>query len=321
MRSYVANRRPVVGSRESSLSALLSLFTSPGTLLCCARRSLVGLVVAVLLASSVAHAAGHGPVYGLATPTLGKGSWSLDIAVMGMDGTDGSGHMLMLRPMVGYGITSDLQVSLSVPVQLYLIGQLARSRMMLMMPAEQDVELQLAWRFFRKAIGVGSRIETTGSIYADFPIQELREGAHIYPGLVGALVTGYASRSWYVWGGGLYRRYLGPVGDRVDHVGDTAMYSLVVGYRPPWFQNRELPQGDWRLFAEMVGEYSFRTQIAGQDVANTGGHRIFLGPTVLGLYGGWGISGGPQFAVYNALNGNQPKYFIRYVVNFTYWWF
>ena len=53
-----------------------------------------------LLVSSLAHASGHGPVYGLATPTLGKGSWSLDVAAMGMSG---DGHRLMVRPMVGYG--------------------------------------------------------------------------------------------------------------------------------------------------------------------------------------------------------------------------
>jgi hypothetical protein len=257
-------------------------------------------------------------VYGLATPTLGKGSWSLDVAAMGMSG---DGHMLMVRPMLGFGITSDLQLSLSVPIQFFTIGQLARSRMMTMMPADQDIELQLAWRFQRKALGVGNRIETTASVYVDFPIQSHREGASIYPGLVGTLVTGYASRSWYLWLGGLYRRYLGPVGDAVDHVGDTAMYSFVIGYRPPWFQNRELPHGDWRIFGELVGEYNFPTLIAGQQEPNTGGHRIFVGPTLLGLYGPWGISGGPQFAVYNALNGKQQKDFVRYVVNFTYWWF
>lgn len=288
------------------------------------RRFAIGFFLAglpALLASSPAHASGHGPVYGLATPTLGKGSWSLDVGAMGMDGVNGDGHMLMIRPMVGYGITSDLQLSLSVPIPLYTIGQLARSRMMMMMPADQDFELQVAWRFQRKALGVGNRIETTGSVYVDFPIQGTREGAHIHPGLVGALVTGYASRSWYVWLGGLYRRYLGPIGGMADHVGDTAMYSLVVGYRPPWFQNRELPKGDWRIFAELVGEYTFPSQIAGVDVPNSGGHRIFLGPTLLGLYGAWGISGGPQLAVYNALNGTQPKDFVRYVVNVTYWWF
>jgi hypothetical protein len=232
-----------------------------------------------------------------------------------------SGHMLMIRPMVGYGITSDLQLSLSVPIPLYTLGQLARSRMMAMMPADRDVELSLAWRFQRKALGIGNRIETTASVYVDYPIETRREGARIYPGVVGALVTGSASRSWYLWIGGLYRRYLGPVDDMADHVGDTAMYSLVVGYRPPWLQKRELPHGDWRIFGELVGEYNFPTQLAGVDVPNTGGHRIFLGPTLLGLYGAWGISGGPQFAVYNKLNGVQAKDFVRYVVNFTYWWF
>lgn len=44
-----------------------------------------------------------------------------------------------------------------------------------------------------------------------------------------------------------------------------------------------------------------------------------LGPTLLGLYGGWGISGGPMFPVYSDLNGDRGPDKVRLVVNFTRW--
>ena len=288
-----------------------------------ARRSITRFAMVIFssllaLFPEAARAAGHGPVFGLATPTLGKGSWSLDGGVMGRSG---GGEMLMARPMVGYGITSDLELSTSLPIPLYSTGNLARARMMTTMPADPDVELQLAWRFQRHALGIGNRIETTATLYVDYPIFSARDGVRVFPGLAASLVTGYASRSWYLWAGGFYRRYLGPIDQTADHLGDTAMYSLVVGYRPPFLARRELPKGDWRLFAELVGEYNFPDELGGAREPDTGGHRLFLGPTLLGLYGAWGISGGPQFAIYNDLNGVQSRDFVRYAVNFTYWWF
>ena len=104
-----------------------------------------------------------------------------------------------------------------------------------------------------------------------------------------------------------------------DHTGDMALYSLVLGYRPERFR-AELPHADWRVFVELVGEYRGRDEIAGRELADTGGHEVFLGPTVLGLYGPWGVSLGPLFPIHSDLNGVQPEEDWRFVVNFT-WWF
>ena len=46
---------------------------------------------------------------------------------------------------------------------------------------------------------------------------------------------------------------------------------------------------------------------------------LILGPTVLGLFGPWGISGGPLFPVHSDLHGDQPEEDVRFVVNFSYW--
>jgi len=68
-------------------------------------RSVVISALAVALGiPNPARATGHGPVYGLSTPTLGQGGWSLDVGgmyrLMG-DVTDQNGQAAMLRPMVG----------------------------------------------------------------------------------------------------------------------------------------------------------------------------------------------------------------------------
>jgi len=279
-------------------------------------RGSLALALAVAISGSVAAAQGHGPAYGLSTPTLGKSTWSLDIGVMErrVAGT----HMVMMRPMLTYGITEDLQVSASFPMPLYLPQGLPHAHGMSRMPTNPDLEFLVGWRFHRQGTAVGSRFESTTYVGFDYPTDAVRAGARTAPGLYGALVTGYASRSWYGWVGGLYRRYMTPIGPTADHVGDVAMYSAVVGYRPPAFQ-RDYPHPDWRVFVEAVGEYVARDMIGGVDQPNTGGHQIFVGPTVLGLYGSWGISGGPVFPVYQRMNGTQPRDKLRLIVISTFW--
>lgn len=261
-------------------------------------------------------AQGHGPAYGLSTPTLAKGGWSLDVAVM--DRAVGETHTVMMRPMISYGVTEDLQVSVSLPVPLYVRQGLPQARSMARMPTSPDVELLLGWRFHRQETGIGSRFESTAYLGVAYPTDAERAGLRTDPGLYAAAVTGYASRTVYAWAGALYRRYMSPVGDGTDRIGDVTVYSLVVGYRPPPFQ-RDYPHPDWRLFMEVVGERTARDVMDGTRRSDTGGHQLFVGPTVLGLYGPWGVSGGPVFPVYRRMNGAQPRDRMRLIVNFTYW--
>jgi hypothetical protein len=182
----------------------------------------------------------------------------------------------------------------------------------------RDVELLLGWRLHRAGTGVGSRFETTAWVGFDYPTDAVRAGVRTDPGVVSALVTGYASRSVYLWLGGLYRRYMSPTGGTADHVGDLAMYSLVVGYRPPPFRY-DYSKPDWRLFLEAVGEYVRRDVMAGVEQVDTGGHRILAGPTLLGLYGDWGISSGPVLPIVQRVNGAQARDRVRLMVSTTFW--
>ena len=262
-----------------------------------------------------AWASGHGPVFGLATPTLGRGGFSLDWSVMGRSGDV---NATMMRPMLGYGITEDFQVSVSLPMALDVPEGSRPVRMMSMMPANPDIEVLAGWRFHRTGRSVGARFESTAYLGFLYPTDTLRAGVRTAPGLYGAVVTGYASRTVYAWAGAQYRRYMTPTGDTADHPGDLAMVSLVLGYRPTIFQ-KDYPHADWRIFLEVVGEHSGDDRIAGQIVPNTGGRQLFVGPTVLGLYGKWGVSGGPLFRVYDDLDDDQSRDTLRWALNSTLW--
>ncbi|MFN2567466.1 MAG: hypothetical protein ABR499_20915 [Gemmatimonadaceae bacterium] len=265
---------------------------------------------------SSGDAQGHGPVYGLSTPTLRRGGWSLDAGFMGQ--LIGEHEMVMLRPMVSYGITENLQLSASLPVPIYTSQGMMPARVSTRMPATPDVELTLGWRFHNRELGVGSRFETTTYVLLDYPSDETRVGLRTAPGVAAALTTGYVSRTMYAWVGGLFRRYVTPIGPTSDHPGDLAIYSAVLGYRPPAFQH-EYPHADWRMFVEAVGEVTARDVAAGVERAGSGGHRVFVGPTLLGLYGGWGVSGGPLFPVYQRLNGEQPREKVRLALDLIFW--
>src|SRR6185436_6631715 len=82
--------------------------------------SVVMFAVALVITygSAAVFASGHGPLFGAATPTLGKGGWQFDQAWLGRmvegPGTDEQ----TLRTMISFGITEDLQISGSVPIVL-----------------------------------------------------------------------------------------------------------------------------------------------------------------------------------------------------------
>ena len=274
------------------------------------------ILVAFPLVPNAAASQGHGPVFGLSTPTLRQGGWSLDAGFMGQ--IVGEHEMAMFRPMLSYGITENVQVSASLPLPLYTSQDMTPERVATRMPAVPDVELTLGWRFHRRELGVGSRFESTGYLAVAYPTDATRGGLTTSPGVSTAVATGYVSRTIYAWAGGMYRRYMSPIGATADHPGDLAMYSLVFGYRPPMFQH-DYPHADWRVFIEAVGEISARDETADTKRQASGGHKAFVGPTLLGLYGGWGISGGPLFPVYQRPNGEQPREKVRMALDFIFW--
>lgn len=260
-------------------------------------------------------AQGHGPIYGLSTPTLGRGEWSVDAALMGRFVEDG--QAFMARPMVSYGVTEDLQLSGSAPLSLHRDEGLRPVRGLTRMPMTPDVQLMLGWRFHRNAVAVGARWESTAWLAFEHPTDAVRSGVETAPALYGAAVTGYASRSWYVWAGGAHRVHLAS-GEGEGRLGDVSMASLVVGYRPPAFR-ADYPHPDWRAFLELVGEWIGGDALPGGERPEGGGRQLFLGITLLGLYGSWGISGGPAFPLHQRWSREAARERLRVAVNVTFW--
>lgn len=279
------------------------------------RRLMLGVAISWWTSAAVG-AQGHGPIFGLSTPTLPKGGWSLDAGFMGQ--IVGEHEMVMFRPMLSYGITENVQLSASPPMAIYTSQGMMPARVATRMPAVPDVEFTLGWRFQERELGIGSRYESTAYLAFDYPTDATRAGLRMSPGVAGAVSTGYVSRSLYAWVGGLYHRYVTPIGPTADHPGDVTMYSALLGYRPPMFRH-DYPHADWRVFLEAVGESNARSVAAGIPLVASGGNQIFVGPTLLGLYRGWGVSGGPLFPVYQQLNGVQPKDKIRLALDIISW--
>lgn len=262
-------------------------------------------------------ASGHGPVFGAATPTLGKGGWSFDQAWMGRRDNSGDDDQ-MLRTMVSFGITEDLQISASLPIGLTSTGRMPMGRMMAMMSSNREMELLAGWRFHRRPVGQGARVESTVYVGGMVPLESHRAGIRTAPSAYTSVATGYASRAHYFWVGGGYQR---PGADAGDRLGDVTSYSVVYGYRPRALR-LDYPKPDVRFFVETVGEVTGRARHGGLTMADTGGHVLLTGPTALILYKAYGIEGGVLVPVYQRTNGRQPRERFRFGVNFTYFfWF
>jgi hypothetical protein len=272
--------------------------------------------LAVVLLSIVglplwAVASGHGPVFGLATPTNSEGEWSFDEGLFGRSSSLGS--QASIRSLVAYGFTPHLTLSFTLPA---VVGDttLPPTRIQ---PGD-DFDSTVAWRFQHRATKVGTRIESTAfaGLAVPGPQSGFREIAHTthLPGTMFGMVGGLASRSHYVWLGSTYTKFYEHNGGKLP---DVFVYSLVYGYRPAKWR-KPPDKWDWRLFGELVGERSDRFLQANASVADTQAHQVFLGPTALGIYRNFTISFGAQFPIYQNLGSAFPKEHVRFAANLSY---
>lgn len=280
------------------------------------RRVLVSATLALIASVPRAGvASGHGPLFGMATPTKAAGGWAIDLGFMGRTGEGEDGAMT--RAMLTYGFTEDLQLSASAPLVL-ASGSFPPARGTAMMPGSGDFEAIAAVRFHRQGTAVGTRLESTayGGLILPGPqrpagmARELKQA----PGLYAAVASGIASRSHYLWGGIGYTWFAERVGDRRP---DILSYSAVWGYRPPSLR-KEYPHWDWRVFLELTGERSSRLRRAGAELPDTAGHQVLLGPTALGIYKSYAIEGGLQVPVYRNVGARLQRETLRYAVNVSY---
>ncbi|MDT0646469.1 hypothetical protein RM545_07195 [Zunongwangia sp. F260] len=259
-------------------------------------------------------AQGHGPIFGLQTPTLAKGGVNLNAAGMSIATEDETSYML--RYTLFYGITEDLQVTLTTPTMIEGLENAPRTRGNSIMPANGDIEASLWYRFFSNAFGVGKRFESTAILGVSAPTEDVRGQVNVGNSIHGAISTGYASRVWYAWIGGGYQYYLEKDNEQL---GDLPYVSLVIGYRPDIFMG-DYPKPDWRIFIESLAEFPGDSKIDGQFFSTEErSENVLVGPSILGLFGPWGISFGALFPVVQDLKPNMPRERYRVSLNISYW--
>jgi hypothetical protein len=274
------------------------------------RTLVIASALAALFNAAPARAAGHGPVFGATTPTLGRGGWSIDQAWTARCGEDGDGQQ-MLRTMVSFGITENLQVSGSVPLAMN-DGRLAGARMMSLMSSDREIEGLVGYRFQRRTIGIGGRQESTVYVGGTAPLETRRVGVGAGPSIEVGAATGYASRAHYLWVGGGVQHFLERAGDRL---GGSKLATVVYGYRPPALRT-EAGKPDLRFFAEATAEDRAPDRLAGISVG--GGRTVFVGPTALLLHKAIGIEGGILFPAYQRIDSTRDAERFRVGVNVAY---
>jgi len=277
-------------------------------------KILLSLACIAMLCGMAAAQGGHGPVFAYATPTNSQGEWSFDSGVLGRSSSDST--QLTLRSMVGYGFTPHVTMWVTAPA--ILSGASFSSTTM---AGGDDFESKLAWRFHHNPKSVGTRFETTAAMGLVVPGPQTGSGImgqlKRAPGVDMTLASGLASRAHYFWLGTGYRRFFERQGDRRP---DIFSYSAAYGYRPPSWRT-EADAWDWRMFAELTGERSGTLQHANVELPGSQENKIFLGPSVLGIFQKYAIEAGVQLPIYQSVSPLFPKERIRFAVNFSYFLF
>jgi hypothetical protein len=268
-------------------------------------------VLAFLLVSVLGNAAGHGPIFGLATPTNSQGEWSFDSGIFGRSSDVGS--QASFRQLIAYGVTPHVTLSSTAPI---VIGDTPLTPTRIQPGA--DFDGTVAWRFHHNTTKVGTRFESTAFAGLVVPgpqsgVKGLFFNSHGPGNMLGA-VSGIASRSHYFWLGGTYTKFYESGGERRPDVFD---YSLIYGYRPPQWR-KEADKWDWRVFGELVGERSTPFLHHSSLLPQTEAHQIFLGPSFLGIFRNYTVSFGAQVPIYRDVGALFPKERVRYALNFSY---
>jgi hypothetical protein len=275
------------------------------------KHALCGTLLVAAWLTSPVFAAGHGPVFGTATPVLGRGGWSLDQAWTLRAGDDAQREQ-MLKTMLSFGITENWQVSGSFPLAMS-DGALAPARMMSAMSSDREFEGLSAYRFQRRTVGIGGRQESTLYVGGTTPFESTRNGVNVGASVEAGISTGFASRAHYVWVGGGLQHFFERNGQQF---GSSRLVTAVYGYRPAILRT-EAGKPDLRFFVEATAEDRASAR-ASSAIAADGARTVFVGPTALLLYKAVGVEGGVLFPAYEAVAPATPAERVRVAVNFTY---
>ncbi len=251
-------------------------------------------VAIVLVLGIQSPALAHEPVFSLGPETIWEGGVGLE---MEFEFEDARGDQLSgLHYEVIYGVTSDLSLTLELPLILELEEDGETEHGL------GDIELRAKYQFFKKDLP-GAQHKVTGIFGVKAPSGDQDAEPALGTGTTDFLFGasyGYESRTWYHFLTGRYRLR---TESGARDPGDRLFIDAAIGYRP-W--QREYTEWDLVVLLETNFAFEFNSELRGTTLPNVGGNTIWLGPTILlSPNPQWMFKGGVQLPVYEDLNGGQ----------------
>jgi len=101
--------------------------------------------------------------------------------------------------------------------------------------------------------------------------------------------------------------------------GNSLLYDIALGYRLLPAVYETYPAKQVNLYLELNSTYHQRDVVNGMDIADSGGHRLFLSPGIQFIpFASFLIEASTQFPIVEDLHGNQLK--TDYAFNFGFRW-
>ena len=262
--------------------------------------------VFIFIGLIVSPAFAHEPVFSLGPETIFKGGLGIETEFK-FDQAD-KDKELLLHYEILYGLTENLGVTLEIPQFLKKKDGMDSSNGL------GDISLRGKYQFYKKD-SLGAQDKATIIYGLKFPAggedkkPSLGSGAidHLF-----GLSVGHESTKIYGFATGRYKL---KTDSGSKDKGDQFLFDVSFGLRP-WLR----PYKSWDLVVLLENSYVYsqKDEIDGVSQTNTGGQKLFIGPSLLWSLRNVMLKGGVQFPVWQDLNGTQSETDLRSIVALEY---
>lgn len=270
------------------------------------RLNKINLAIGLVFAASSFSTFAHDPVFGIGPHVLFKGgvesALETHVSKSGEEKETEAGLELV------YGLTGDWSAGVDLPYTYKKDGTRSSNGM-------ADIQMFTKYRFWRqdsKGLQESAAVMFAANLNNgdEKAAPKLGNGANDF---IGGLTYGYESLKWYRWASVRYR-YNGE-NDAGFQVGNKTLIDFVAGWRPTLPEYKK-PDTVWLL--ELNTEVSEKSQLNGNELANSGGIESFIAPGIFWTYRNFAIKAGVQIPVYHNLNGSQQKSDFRAKMSFEW---
>ena len=267
-------------------------------------RGLLGTIVVALAVSTGASA--HEPVFSLGPETIFEDGVGIE-SEFELEDAEGE-RLTVMNWEILYGLRENVALTLKVPHVLEREDDGRTSA------GAGDLEARIKYRFFKRdLLGAQHKVSLLFGVKAPTGDEDARPSLGTGTAdLLFGLTYGYESRTWYHFVTARYRLRTESGG---RDPGDRIFVDPAIGYRP---FRREYLEWDLVFLLESNLEIELRDELRDERLPDTGGNRLWLGPTALLSYRNVMLKGGIQFPVYEDLSGDQGESRLRGVAAAEY---